>query len=328
VMPTPSAVGKMLQLLGKKQGINALCVDIGGATTDVFSVMGGEFNRTVSANLGMSYSAAFVLMECGIENIRRWLPEEMDDGELLNQVLNKTVRPTTIPDTEEALNIEHALAREALRMSLEQHMAFAHELKGAVNERNIDGGFSSGPVAKWRMADVNLLIGSGGVLSHAPCEMQTVAMLIDAFLPEGITVIAKDSVFMMPHLGVLSTMDENAALEVFFNDCVVPLVTSVVPGGGWKPGKRMMCYAFDSDGGEHWSGELDCGELELCSGADGGVLTLKPERNVDVGFGRGKSGTVRVEASRLGILFDGRSRPLAKWDTNLWQSLFREGLRE
>jgi hypothetical protein len=29
-------------------------VDIGGATTDVFSVYDGVFNRTVSANLSMS----------------------------------------------------------------------------------------------------------------------------------------------------------------------------------------------------------------------------------------------------------------------------------
>lgn len=324
VMPTPSAVGKMLQLLGEKQGINALCVDIGGATTDVFSVMHGQFNRTVSANLGMSYSAAFVLKECGLENIMRWLPVEMDEGELLNQVMNKTVRPTTIPDTEEALMVEQALAREALRMSLAQHTAFAHDLKGAVTERNIDGGFSSGQAAKWRMANVNLLIGSGGVLSHAPSEMQTVAMLVDAFLPEGITVIAKDSVFMMPHLGVLSGMDENAALEVFFNDCVIPLVTSVAPTGRWKAGQSILSYRFVSESGQQWSGTLQWGELRMCRAPDRGVLTLTPVRHVDVGFGPGKPGTISIETSRLGILFDGRSRPLVNRDADLWQSFFEE----
>ncbi len=36
--------------------INVVGVDIGGATTDVFSVFQDVFNRTVSANLGMSYS--------------------------------------------------------------------------------------------------------------------------------------------------------------------------------------------------------------------------------------------------------------------------------
>ena len=40
-------------------------------------------------------------------------------------------------------------------------------------------------------------------------------MLIDAFQPEGFTTLAKDSIFMMPHLGVLSTVHADAATEVF-----------------------------------------------------------------------------------------------------------------
>ena len=46
----------------------------GGATTDVFSVFKNQegeaiFNRTVSANLGMSYSISNVLAEAGMENV-------------------------------------------------------------------------------------------------------------------------------------------------------------------------------------------------------------------------------------------------------------------
>src|ERR1700728_2495711 len=52
IMPTPGAVGDILQMIAKKEGINAVGVDIGGATTDVSCVFGGTFNRTVSANLG------------------------------------------------------------------------------------------------------------------------------------------------------------------------------------------------------------------------------------------------------------------------------------
>ena len=45
---------------------NLIGVDIGGATTDVFSVFDGVFNRTVSANLGMCYSISNVLAEAGL----------------------------------------------------------------------------------------------------------------------------------------------------------------------------------------------------------------------------------------------------------------------
>ena len=38
IMPTPAAVGLIIETIAKKQGINVIGVDIGGATTDVFSV--------------------------------------------------------------------------------------------------------------------------------------------------------------------------------------------------------------------------------------------------------------------------------------------------
>ncbi|MCE9557953.1 MAG: glutamate mutase L, partial [Armatimonadetes bacterium] len=83
VMATPNAVGKLLKEYAVQEKFNVLGVDIGGATTDVFSVFrdpSGEpiYNRTVSANLGMSYSVCNVLKETGIDNIARWLPFEID----------------------------------------------------------------------------------------------------------------------------------------------------------------------------------------------------------------------------------------------------------
>jgi hypothetical protein len=78
IMPTPGAMGLIIQALAERDKVNVVGVDIGGATTDVFSVFDGVFNRTVSANLGMSYSISNVLAEAGIDNIRRWVPFELD----------------------------------------------------------------------------------------------------------------------------------------------------------------------------------------------------------------------------------------------------------
>ena len=99
-MPTPGAVGNILTTIAERQGKNALAVDIGGATTDVFSVFDGVFNRTVSANLGMSYSISNVVAEAGLDNVLRWVHlEGMDERELRNRVKNKMIRPTTIPQS-------------------------------------------------------------------------------------------------------------------------------------------------------------------------------------------------------------------------------------
>ncbi|HRP63544.1 MAG TPA: glutamate mutase L, partial [Phycisphaerales bacterium] len=42
IMPTPGAVGNILQTIAERQNINVVGVDIGGATTDVFSVFDPE----------------------------------------------------------------------------------------------------------------------------------------------------------------------------------------------------------------------------------------------------------------------------------------------
>jgi uncharacterized protein (TIGR01319 family) len=89
ILPTPAAVGDMVQAAAKQFDKQILAADIGGATTDVFSVFRAAtdqpfvFNRTVSANLGMSYSVANVMLEAGIENICRWLPFTLSTAEKL-----------------------------------------------------------------------------------------------------------------------------------------------------------------------------------------------------------------------------------------------------
>ncbi len=142
IMPTPGAVGNILQTIAERQGINVVGVDIGGATTDVFSVFDGMFNRTVSANLGMSYSISNVCAEAGMPNILRWVPFDMDERELRNRVKNKMIRPTTIPQTLEALVFEQAVAREALRLAYVQHKEFATTLKGVQQQRTVGDTFS------------------------------------------------------------------------------------------------------------------------------------------------------------------------------------------
>ena len=89
IMPTPGAVGLLVETVARKQHIEVIGVDIGGATTDIFSVIKGVFNRTVSANLGLSYSISNVLAETGVENLIRWLPFNMNEADLRNRIRNK-----------------------------------------------------------------------------------------------------------------------------------------------------------------------------------------------------------------------------------------------
>ncbi len=109
---------------------------------------------------------------------------------------------------------------------------------------------------------LDLLVASGGVLSHAPRMSQTAAMLIDAFEPEGFTTLAKDSIFMMPHLGVLAEVHERAALEVFERDCLIYLGTCVAPAGLGRAGRKCFSYEI-TGGGLNERGEMAFGDMRL-----------------------------------------------------------------
>ena len=285
IMPTPAAVGNIMQTIAKINDIEVLGVDIGGATTDVFSVFSEDkvFNRTVSANLGMSYSISNVLATAGLKNILRWVPFDIDESELLNMIKNKMIRPTTIPQKLEELILEQAIAKEALKYAFIQHKEFAVGLKGGQKKREIADAFAQTVSGESivNMMTLDLLVGSGGVMSHAPRRNQSVMMMIDAFLPEGITRLAVDSIFMMPQLGVLAEISEKAATEVFEKDCLVYLGSCVAPVGAMKPGKIALSAKLELPNGEIFEEEIPFGEVRLipCGVGEVAKATLKPGKD-------------------------------------------------
>ncbi len=319
IMPTPGAVGAIIQTIAEQREIQVVGVDIGGATTDVFSVFKnqhneGVFNRTVSANLGMSYSVSNVLAEAGMENILRWAPFEIDAGDLGNRIKNKTIRPTTIPQTLQELIIEQAIAREALRLAFEQHKRLAVELRGVQQQRTISEAFSQTETGETLvdMQSLDLIIGSGGVLSHAPRRNQAMLMMIDAFQPEGITHLAVDSIFMMPQLGVLAQVNTEAAGQVFERDCLIHLGTCIAPVGKTKRGESCVTITANLPGSGDVSEAVPFGNLRLfpLKAGEKAKVAVQPERNFDLGAGRGNAVEAEVSGGIVGLVVDTRGRPL------------------
>ncbi len=317
IIPTPAAVGEMVQQAAERWGIQIVAVDIGGATTDVFSVFNSDdkepvpvFNRTVSANLGMSYSVANVLLEAGEQGIRRWLPFEISPAELRDRLRNKMIRPTSIPQTKEDLIVEQAVCREALRLAFEHHRRLAVGLKGGQRKRGLAEMFNvTGPNDLVDMLGLDLIVGSGGVLSHAPDRRSSAFMLVDAYEPEGVTKLAVDSIFMMPHLGVFSTVHPEAAAEVFIRDCLVELGTVIAPVG--KVPAEAPLADVEIEGREKiviTSGSFQ--RVELGSDEKVAAKITPCSRGVDVGAGAGRQLECELSGGHAGLLLDGRGRPI------------------
>ncbi|KQC10052.1 MAG: methylaspartate mutase [Candidatus Cloacimonas sp. SDB] len=314
IMPTPAAVGNIMQAIAKRYNIEVLGVDIGGATTDVFSVFTENhiFNRTVSANLGMSYSISNVLATAGLKEILRWVPFNIDESSLRNMIKNKMIRPTTIPQQLEELVLEQAIAKEALKYAFIQHKEFAVGLKGGQRKREISEAFSQSVSGETivDMMSLDLLVGSGGVLSHAPRRNQSVMMMIDAFLPEGITRLAVDSIFMMPQLGVLAEISEKAATEVFEKDCLIYLGTCVAPVGKIKPTKTALSAKIELPNGEIFEEDIKFGEIRLIplGVEETAEATLKPGKGLDLGEGKNQTINTTLHGGVVGIVLDTRGR--------------------
>ena len=319
IMPTPGAVGEIIQTVSTQRDIEVVGVDIGGATTDVFSVFKNKeaepiFNRTVSANLGMSYSVSNVLAEAGLENVLRWVPFEIEVGDLRNRVKNKMIRPTTIPQSLRELILEQAIAREALRLAFEQHKQLAVELRGVQQQRTISEAFSQAESGQTLvdMRTLDMIVGSGGVLSHAPRRQQAMLMMIDAFQPEGITHLAVDSIFMMPQLGVLAQVNSEAATQVFERDCLIHLGTAIAPVGIANDGDECLTVQITGAGMSLVDENIPFGELRryLLPSGEKAALKLQPSRRFDLGAGNGHAVEAEVTGGIVGLVIDTRGRPL------------------
>jgi uncharacterized protein (TIGR01319 family) len=313
IMPTPGGEGLAMQLISKTFNQNVLGVGLGGATTNIYSIFDEKFVRSVSANLGMSYSIANVLLETGIKNIMRWLPFDIDEAEVKNRLMNKMIRPTIIPQTLDNLILEHAVAREALRLGLLHHKSIATRLKGVGETRDVGQILNQKIIESYiDMMKINIIAGTGGLLSHAPRREQSMLIMTDAFQPEGVTRIFQDSVFMMPHLGVLSTIHPEASWQIFDKDCLVRVGTVIAPVGTAEFGTDVLKVEFEMPDGSKTSKTLKFGEIVKVPLQEQleAKVTITPTNTFDIGAGQGKQLRTIAYGGVVGIYIDARGRPL------------------
>jgi uncharacterized protein (TIGR01319 family) len=243
IIPTPFGVMKALTLLSEKSGRSLLAVDIGGATTDVFSNILGKMYRTVSASLGMSYNLGEVFAQSGWDHVREYLPAHFNEDTVRNYTGNKVLNPTVTPATDQAQAIEHALAREALRLAKEEHLrmnfntertGYLDRVKASMRDMSaklLDTFYveQSVEARRFTMREFELLIGAGGTISHAPLPEQAAMVLIDGLAPLGLTELWRDRHFISPHLGKLSELDADTAYTLLQNEAFERLGWHVKP---------------------------------------------------------------------------------------------------
>jgi len=167
--PTPDVVLRGVEVLAEVVGGDVLVIDIGGATTDVYSVITPQGEdatirrdvvgqlwhaRTVEADLGMRWSAEGIVEAASRERI------PLSDTTIAYAV-RVVADPSHLASSVEDWAAERELASSAATIAVRRHGRPAHPSE-----------------APRPLADVTLVLGSGGVLRHSPSEVS--AAVLDA----------------------------------------------------------------------------------------------------------------------------------------------------
>ena len=125
------------------------------------------------------------------------------------------------------------------------------------------------------------------------------------------TVIFYSPVTFTPQKGkAITKIYLSAAAEVFERDCLIYLGTCIAAKGLGKVGKP--CFTWSLEGDVNDSGTCNFGDILLIEmGPDQqSAITCEPAKGFDLGAGNGKKVTHEVKGGTVGLLIDGRGRPL------------------
>jgi len=156
------------------------------------------------------------------------------------------------------------------------------------------------------------ILASGAILTEAPTAGQTLLMLLDALQPVGVTTLILDRHNLFPLLGVLAQRHSLLPVQVLESGVFESLGTVVSALASAHYGALILRARLVYENGSEARADVKFGNLELLPLPAGqtGRLTLQPQRSVDVGFGPGRGGTLSVSGGALGVVIDGRGRPL------------------
>lgn len=227
VTATPDAVLRGVELLASgstgRPGLGSIAVvDVGGATTDVHSHVDAEEAptvaaatpllpqlstvRTVEGDLGMRSSAGAVLAAD-----RTWLLANLGD-ELERAVAARETEIAALPADDVESDIDRALATSCVTHALRRHCGRQY---WAFRRNDRPRPTQTGP----DLRGVELVIGTGGVLSHDEQGAQLLAQALERaqeddtlMLPETPRIVV-DRSYVLAATGLLATCDPELAMR-------------------------------------------------------------------------------------------------------------------
>ena len=302
LMPNSLAMGRVVRYLSNihtaKRGV--LGVDIGSSATSVAAAFAGELTVGVYPQYGLGQGVQRVFEHIPIAEVSRWLTKEIPEEHLREYVYNKSLYPQSLPVTKEEMEIEHALARCAIRYAV-QDTSKRFPAKIHTSGSNL---------LPW----VDPILATGSVLTQAPSLAHSAMILLDGLQPTGVSSMVLDQNHIVAALGAAASVAPMLTVQVLDSNAFVYMGTVISPVGKARPGTSVLRLKLTYESGHETNLDVNYGSFEVLPLPPGQTadLQLQPLHKFDVGMGApGRGGILRrVMGGVLGVIIDARGRPL------------------
>ena len=216
IIPTPGAVMKASKILKDEIG-DLVTIDVGGATTDIHSVTEGTekvnkilvepepvAKRTVEGDLGVFINKKNIVDIIKIEKLEKELNMTPED---IEKFTNSDI---AITETEEHKRFIERLTKEAVIVSINRHAGGYRTYFGSKSDTLAFG--KDLTAVKW-------IVGTGGALTRLTAREEILNSIsqfnrADKLLPTAEAKILIDNDYIMASLGVLSSLNKEAAIKL------------------------------------------------------------------------------------------------------------------
>lgn len=236
IIPTPLAVLRGCELLSagtdKTPGLGDLmAIDMGGATTDVYSIADGaptmepvmlkglpepHSKRSVEGDLGMRYSLA-ALRE-GVDTAMMARELQLSEDAILDWVERATSSPNILAATgSNDARIEESLARAGISVAVERHVG---QIESVYTPMGLMYTLTGKDLTK-----VPYVIGVGGILKNSACPAYMLSgavydqLNMTSMKPKAPSYLL-DKRYVMASMGLLSAIDPELALAILKKELV------------------------------------------------------------------------------------------------------------
>ncbi|MEW9079337.1 methylaspartate mutase accessory protein GlmL [Terrisporobacter glycolicus] len=229
IMPTPSAVMSGIELLSigyeDEKGIGELiAIDLGGATTDVYSASDGSpkesnviykgmeepfIKRTVEGDIGMRYSVGGIIDEVGVEEIAQI--SNLSEERVREIIEYIKLNPQTLPIEKSVEDLDFALAAKAVEIAITRHCGKREKIYTSNGIAYLQKGKD--------LTHVEKVILTGGALINLPC-LESISEYVcfneksqESMKPKKAEILV-DKKYILQAMGLLSKSYPKIAIRI------------------------------------------------------------------------------------------------------------------